>query len=188
MSQTTSTLELNEAGSFTVEVMLTPELPTQNILLANVVYDWQLLNQSGNVSNSGTVEVKGGKISLTGQANAHDTLTLSPLGSQDWYSPSISDIVFTFAATHVNETENQTSNNSQNQTDNTTVLPPFPDATLPGTLECSTAQYLWEGNGTDTAITCTLTNPNPFEVQVDFFLESCSNYAASNFIRTLSVT
>ena len=106
--------------------------------------------------------------SLTGQANAHDTLTLSPLGSQDWYSPSISDIVFTFAATHVNETENQTSNNSQNQTDNTTVLPPFPDATLPGTLECSTAQYLWEGNGTDTAITCTLTNPNPFEVQVDF--------------------
>lgn len=168
VSQTTSTLELNEAGSFTVEVMLTPELPTQNILLANVVYDWQLLNQSGNVSNSGTVEVKGGKISLTGQANAHDTLTLSPLGSQDWYSPSISDIVFTFAATHVNETENQTSNNSQNQTDNTTVLPPFPDATLPGTLECSTAQYLWEGNGTDTAITCTLTNPNPFEVQVDF--------------------
>jgi hypothetical protein len=33
---------------------------------------------------------------------------------------------------------------------------------------CQSTSYAWEDNGTDTAIACTLTNPNPFEVQVGF--------------------
>jgi len=168
ITQPTSTLNLNESGFFIAEATLTPELPSQNILLANIAYEWQIANQSGNVSDSGTIEVKGGKISLTGQADAHDILTIYPSDSQDWYSPSTTNIVFSFGNTHVNLTDNQTTNESENQTDNTTVLPPFPDATLPGTIVCQSTSYAWEDNGTDTAIACTLTNPNPFEVQVGF--------------------
>ena len=40
--------------------------------------------------------------------------------------------------------------------------------TLAGTVSCEAATYAWEENSTDAPITCTLTNPNPFEVQIAF--------------------
>ena len=44
----------------------------------------------------------------------------------------------------------------------------FPDTTLPATVDCGTATYAWDSNATDVSITCTVTNPNPFDVMVGF--------------------
>ncbi|MCP2504898.1 MAG: hypothetical protein NLN65_06355, partial [Candidatus Poseidoniaceae archaeon] len=59
-------------------------------------------------------------------------------------------------------------NETGNETGNETNQPPFPDATLPGTVDCGTATYPWIDDGTDASITCTITNPNPFDVMLGF--------------------
>jgi hypothetical protein len=52
-----SQLVLDESNQYSIAVSVTPELAGQNGLLANVVYDWQLSDSVGNLSNSGTVEI-----------------------------------------------------------------------------------------------------------------------------------
>ncbi|DAC22534.1 MAG TPA: hypothetical protein D7H91_02385, partial [Candidatus Poseidoniales archaeon] len=61
-------------------------------------------------------------------------------------------------------------NDTTNDTDDTneTTEPTFPDVTLPATVDCGTATYEWDSNATDILITCTVTNPNPFDVMVGF--------------------
>ena len=69
------------------------------------------------------------------------------------------------------ETSSEPVDNETNTTDNetnTTQEPDFPDATLPGTMNCEMVTYAWKENGTDAPITCTITNPNPFDVMVGF--------------------
>ena len=161
-------LQLDETGVYNLEVDLSAELPTQNTYLEGLTYSWEQHNASGNVTSSGTIEVKGGQLILSGTANSTDTLALISDPSKSWIIPSINPLVFSFTGgsdDSVNETNETDSNETQN---NQTEEPSFPDATLPALIECGTATYAWEGDDTDSTIECIITNPNPFEVFVGF--------------------
>jgi hypothetical protein len=168
LTHSSEPVDLNETGSYSVEALITPELSSQSSILANVEYDWQLTNETGDIIDSGSVEVRGGKVSLSGTSDAHGLLSFAPSEGQDWFSVTPDTFSFSFAAHVSNETGNETENQTTNQTDNQTNEPAFPDVTLAGTFSCQTATYAWEENGTDSPITCTIINPNPFAVQVGF--------------------
>lgn len=162
-----SVLSVDESGVYNLEVDLSAELPTQNTYLEGLTYSWEQHNASGNVTSSGTIEVKGGQLILSGTANSTDTLTLTSDPSKSWIIPSINPLMFTFTGGPDSNTNQTTGDNETNET-NSTEEPTFPDVTLPGVLECGTAEYPWEDNGTDEAISCTISNPNPFDVFVGF--------------------
>jgi len=168
LTHSSEPVDLNETGSYSVEALITPELSSQSSILANVEYDWQLTNETGDIIDSGSVEVRGGKVSLSGTSDAHGLLSFAPSEGQDWFSVTPDTFSFSFAAHVSNETGNETENQTTNQTDNQTNEPVFPDVTLAGTFSCQTATYAWEENGTDSPITCSIINPNPFAVQVGF--------------------
>ena len=158
-------IQLDVSDQYSVTASITPELPAQSARLANINYDWYLTDAAGNITDSGIAEIKGGEITLSGSANSTDVLTLTPSANQDWYSPTpASTLSFTFLSGQVDDTGNETSN----ETDNETTLPSFPDVTLAGSLSCQAATYAWEQNSSDAPLTCTITNPNPFEVQIVF--------------------
>ena len=159
-------LELDDAGVFSLEVTLTAELPTQNTYLEGLAYTWEQRDADGNTTSTGVIEVKGGELVLTGTANATDTLFLTSDSTKSWIQPSLNPISFTF----IGGPEEPTNETDDNETTNGTepTEPTFPDTTLPALINCGTATYAWEDNGTDEAITCTITNPNPFDVFVGF--------------------
>ena len=157
-------VELDETQQFSIVASVIPELPVQNVRLANVVYDWQLSNATGDITDAGTVEIKGGEITLDGTASSGDELTFWPSANQPWFSPTPETFSFTFH----NSLSNETGNETENETGNETNQPPFPDVTLAGLVTCQAATYAWEENSTDSPLTCTVTNPNPFEVQLGF--------------------
>ena len=158
-------IQLDVSSQYSVTASITPELPAQSARLANIIYDWHLTDAAGNITDSGTAEIKGGEITLSGSASSTDVLTLTPSANQDWYSPSpAATLSFTFLAGQVDDTGNET----DNETDNETTLPSFPDVTLAGSLSCQAVTYAWEQNSSDAPLTCTITNPNPFEVQIVF--------------------
>ena len=158
-------VQLNQTNSYDVTVALSSELVSQNSYLANALFNWELLDSDGNTSQSGTVEYKGGTLALTGTASQNDSLEITLADNQPWLSLSpSSSFTFTFEAYHDASSGNQTGNETGNQT----TLPSFPDATLPGTLSCEPATYAWEETSTDATITCTVSNPNPFEVLLGF--------------------
>jgi len=163
-SVSSQTIQLNETNHYSIVTPVAPELPAQSSHLANVNYDWHLTDSSGNISDSGTIEIKGGELILEGTAVPGDSLTLIPSANQLWYSPTPNTIEFTFLSHQSNETGNET----ENETGNETNQPPFPDVTLAGTVSCQAVTYAWEENSTDSPLTCTVTNPNPFEVQLGF--------------------
>jgi hypothetical protein len=113
------------------------------------------------------VEVKGGQIILSGTANATDTLVLTSDASKSWIVPSMNPLMFTFTGGPDTGSNQTTDGNGTNDT-NTTQEPTFPDATLPGTVDCGTATYPWIDDGNDALITCTITNPNSFDVFLGF--------------------
>lgn len=160
-------LELDAAGVFNLEIDFSAELPTQNTYLEGLAYTWTQMNATGNTTSTGTVEIKGGQIVLSGTANSTDTLIFTSDSSSSWIVPSIDPLMFTFTGGPDSNTNQTTGSNETNET-NETEEPTFPEVTLPGVLECGTAEYSWEDNGTDEAITCTITNPNPFDVFVGF--------------------
>ena len=161
-------LSVDESGVYNLEVDLSAELPTQNTYLEGLTYSWEQHNASGNITSSGTIEVKGGQLILSGTANSTDTLTLISDPSKSWIIPSINPLVFSFAGGS-GGSGNDTNETDSNETENNqTEEPSFPDATLPALIECGTATYAWEEDGTDSTIECTITNPNPFDVFVGF--------------------
>jgi len=163
-----SVLSVDESGVYNLEVDLSAELPTQNTYLEGLTYSWEQHNASGNVTSSGTIEVKGGQLILSGTANSTDTLTLTSDPSKSWIIPSINPLVFSFTG-GPDDSGNDTNETDSNETgNNQTDEPSFPDATLPGTVVCDAGAYTWEDNGADLAFTCTITNPNPFDVFVGF--------------------
>jgi hypothetical protein len=76
-------------------------------------------------------------------------------------------LTFTFTGGPDTGSNQTTDGNGTNDT-NTTQEPTFPDVTLPGTVDCGTATYPWIDAGNDALITCTITNPNPFNVFLGF--------------------
>ncbi len=159
-------LELDDAGVFSLEVTLTAELPTQNTYLEGLAYTWEQRDADGNTTSTGVIEVKGGELILTGTANATDSLFLTSDSAKSWIQPSLNPISFTFIGGPDEPTNETDANETTNDTEPTE--PTFPDTTLPALINCGTATYAWEDNGTDEAITCTITNPNPFDVFVGF--------------------
>ncbi len=159
-------LELDDAGVFSLEVTLTAELPTQNTYLEGLAYTWEQRDADGNTTSTGVIEVKGGELVLTGTANATDTLFLTSDSTKSWIQPSLNPISFTFIGGPDEPTNETDANETTNDTEPTE--PTFPDTTLPALINCGTATYAWEDNGTDEAIMCTITNPNPFDVFVGF--------------------
>ena len=91
-------IELNSMRTITSPLLasVTPELPSQNTLLANVVYDWQLSNATGDITDAGTIEIKGGKITLDGNASSGEILTFSPSANQPWFSATPATFSYTF--------------------------------------------------------------------------------------------
>ena len=86
LTHSSEPVDLNETGSYSVEALITPELSSQSSILANVEYDWQLTNETGDIIDSGSVEVRGGKVSLSGTSDAHGLLSFAPSEGQDWFS------------------------------------------------------------------------------------------------------
>ena len=159
-------LELNQDGVYELELTFQAELATQNTYIEGLTYEWVQQNESGNVTSSGLVEVKGGQLLLSGTANATDTLVLTSDPTKSWIQPSMNPISFTFIGGPEDQTNETDGNDTTNNTN--TTGPSFPDTTLSPLIECGTATYAWEDNGADEAITCTITNPNPFDVFVGF--------------------
>ena len=168
LTHSSEPVDLNETGYYDVEALITPELPSQSSILANVEYDWELTNETGAVTESGSVEVRGGKVSLSGISDAHGVLSFAPSQGQNWFSVNPETFSFSFAAHVANETGNVTENQTTNQTDNQTNEPVFPDVTLAGSISCEAVTYAWEENSIDSPMMCTVFNPNPFEVQLAF--------------------
>ena len=160
-------LELDAAGVFNLEIDFSAELPTQNTYLEGLAYTWTQMNVTGNTTSTGIVEIKGGQIVLSGTANSTDTLILASDSSSSWIVPSIDPLMFTFIGGPDSNTNQTTGSNETNET-NSTEEPTFPDATLPGTVDCGTATYPWLDDSTDAPIMCTITNPNSFDVWLGF--------------------
>ena len=160
-----ASIQLSATNQYSITVSVSPELPAQSSRLANIMYDWHLTDSAGNITDSGTTEIKGGEITLEGTATSSDQLTLAPSDNQDWFSPSPdATLSFTFFDDQVDDIDNQT----DNETGGETVQPPFPDAVVAGSFTCQAVTYAWADNGTDEVISCTVTNPNPFDVTLTF--------------------
>lgn len=158
-------IQLSATNQYSITVSVSPELPAQSSRLANIMYDWHLADSAGNITDSGTTEIRGGEITLEGTATSSDQLTLAPSDNQAWFSPSPgATLLFTFIDDQVDDADNQTDNDTGDET----VQPPFPDAVVAGSLSCQAVTYAWEQNSSDAPLTCTITNPNPFEVQIVF--------------------
>lgn len=139
--------------------------PLQQILLVNMQVDWHVQSSDNLPLSSGTADVRGNEMNIGGAGALDATLylhlnTTYPL----YYTPGMQ---FTIAFETSSEPVDNETNTTDNET-NTTQEPDFPDATLPGTMNCEMVTYAWKENGTDAPITCTITNPNPFDVMVGF--------------------
>ena len=151
-------------GAFETLVAVDTEEPTQKALLANMNANWRTTDAAGNEVDNGTAQYIGSELSISGVAaydgHLHVSLDDNP---PVYYLPGM--LVSTSFASAPVVVENET--NTTNET-NETPEPVFPDETLPGTVTCGTATYAWEDNGTDDSISCTITNPNPFDVTLGF--------------------
>ena len=150
-------------GFFETIIAVDAEDSVQSMYLANMGVAWQATDSSGEELSNGSAEVRGNELQISGMA-AYDgqlTLTLSD-DPPAFYIPG-------FTASYALQSA-PVANNETNDTDETneTTEPTFPDVTLPASVDCGTATYEWDSNATDVLITCTVTNPNPFEVMVGF--------------------
>ena len=159
-----SIIELDDNAGFTsVFSVSTPDI-TQETALANAEAYWEALTEDGKTASNGIAEVRGNEMTISG-LGAHDgTLTLYFDSESPDYHVDGMQVSFAFEAPPVVE-ENQT--NTTNET-NTTEEPTFPDITLRASVDCGTAAYGWEEDTEDVTITCSVTNPNPFAVQIGF--------------------
>ena len=157
-------LPVQSDGSFETLLMVDAADTTQNAQLANFVVNWSATDAEGNETDSGVAEVRGNELPVAG-AGAYDGKLTVRLSTEPptFYIPTMT-ASFAFASAP------DTGDNQSNTTDETnqTTGPTFPDTTLPATVDCGTATYEWDSNATDVGITCTVTNPNPFDVMVGF--------------------
>ena len=183
MNQPLEETSITSAAFGTVLVMLTADEPipvqtdglfetiiavdavdsVQSMYLANMGVAWQATDSSGEELSNGTAEVRGNELPVLGTA-AYDgrlTLTLSH-EPPTFYIPGFTVSYALQSTPVVDDTTNDTDDTNE------TTEPTFPDVTLPATVDCGTATYEWDSNATDVGITCTVTNPNPFDVMVGF--------------------
>ncbi len=159
-----SVIELDDDEAFsTVFSVTTPDI-TQETALANAEAYWEALTDDGRTASSGVAQVRGNEMSIAGLGAYDGTLTLFFDSESPDYHIDGMQVAYAFEAAPFVE-ENTT--NTTNET-NTSSEPTFPDTTLRGTVDCGTATYEWDSDATDVRIICTVTNPNPFDVTVEF--------------------
>ena len=126
--------------------------------------DWAATDAAGTETSNGSAEARGNEIVISGQGAYDGRLNVRLSDNPPvHYMPS-------FAASFAFESAPDSGGNETNETNETnqTTGPIFPDVTLPATVDCGTATFEWDSNATDVLITCTVTNPNPFDVMVGF--------------------
>ena len=154
-------IPLANDSTFQTIVAVDARSTLQQSLLANMQVSWIAVDADGTEVGNGTSEVRGNSLEISG-TGAYDGVLHMYLDqtNPEFYTTNMTvSVPFEASAVIVDNETNET---------NSTEEPTFPEVTLPGVLECGTAEYPWEDNGTDEAITCTITNPNPFDVFVGF--------------------
>ena len=137
--------------------------PLHQDLLLNLVVDWTVLNGTTELG-TGTADLRANELSIAGQG-AYDALLLLslPVDPPVYYLPGMT-ASYAFEASPVVEEPTNTTNST-----NSTGEPTVPTTTGDPVIDCDEeASYPWMDEGTDEAIVCTLTNPNPFSVEVAF--------------------
>ena len=154
---------VDDEGAFSTVIKVQAQDSTQGMYLANMVATWHATDASGEATDNGTAEVRGNELTIegTGAYDGHLVVMLG-ISPPTFYLPEFSNS-FAFASAPDAGSETNTTDET-----NQTTGPGFPDVTLPATVECGTATYEWDSNATDVGITCTVTNPNPFDVMVGF--------------------
>ena len=157
-------LAVDDAGAFSTVIDVEADDSTQSMYLANMAVRWHATDASGTETENGTAEVRGNELSIEG-TGAYDGRLVVKLETSPptFYLPAFSTSFAFASAPDAGENETNTTDET-----NQTSGPTFPDVTLPGTVDCGTATYEWDSNATDVTITCTVTNPNPFDVMVGF--------------------
>ncbi|MDG1552617.1 MAG: hypothetical protein P8Q87_03730, partial [Candidatus Poseidonia sp.] len=153
---------LAENASFSTVLLVNADIPEQQVLLANMVVGWIANDENGSEVSAGIGEVRGNEMELSGIGAYGGILhihldTFTP----HYYTEGMAVMIDFEGPPAVEQNETNSSTNDSNETT-------FPDVTLAGTIDCGTATYAWEQNSTDERITCTITNPNPFDVFLGF--------------------
>ena len=161
-----STIQLAENNSFSTTITVNSPTIGQQFLLEGVQYAWQISTADGDLTSSGTEEVKGGEIEISGFAVEDTLLRVWSLNTSSWLDNNHDNFTISFLA-WIDDTvvTNETGNETQNNTDTWQ-----PTTISSVTLTCPMQNYLWAHNATDTALICTISNPNPFEVSVEVLL------------------
>ena len=157
-------LPLDEQGMFDVTLDVAAEDVLQTDSLVNMAVHWTALDANGTEVSNGTAQAGGNRLSISGEGAYDGTLRL--LLSDDpptYYIPGFSTN-YTFESEPVEQVNETNTTDEVDEPDE----PTLPDATLPATVDCDTATYEWDSNATDVVITCTVTNPNPFDATVGF--------------------
>jgi len=157
-------INVGEDGAFSTTLKVVAEDSVQSMYLANMAVVWTTTDASGAEIENGSAEVRGNDLTVEGIGAYDGRLSVSlDTAPPTFYIPQFSTS-FAFSSAPA-PAENETEvDNETDQTDG----PVFPDTTLPATVDCGTATYAWDSNATDVSITCTVTNPNPFDVMVGF--------------------
>ena len=154
-------LLLAENGSFTTTLTVTAQNVGQQNLLANMVVGWDAKAENGSVVSFGTGEVRGNEMELFGIGAYGGTLHIQLDNSTPYYYTQGMSATFSFEdAPEIVQNQTNTTNTTNDST--------FPETILSGTIDCGTATYAWENGSEDEAITCTISNPNPFDVILGF--------------------
>ena len=161
---------MNDDLSFSTEIEVHTADVQREAMLANMVGTYRIVDALGEAVMNGTVEVRGTTMTVAGFAPYDGVLEVMLNTSvPTFYTPGMGFSV-PFEASPVVDTNetNGSETNVTGETNTTTEGPNFPDVTLPATVDCTTTTYSWESNASDATITCTVTNPNPFETSVEF--------------------
>ena len=161
-----STIQLAENNSFSTIIKVDSSTVEQEFLLEGIQYSWQISTADGDLTSSGTEEVKGGVIEISGFTVEDTLLRVWSLNTSSWLDHDNDNFTISFLA-WVDDTvvTNETGNETQNNTDTWE-----PTTISSVTLTCPMQNYLWAQNATDTALVCIMSNPNPFEVSVEILL------------------
>ena len=166
-----STIQLDANNSFSTIITVDSSTVEQQFLLEGVQYSWEI-TADGDLTSSGTEEVKGGEIEISGFAVENTVLRVWTLNTSSWLDTDNDNFTITFLA-WVDDTvvTNETGNETQNNTDTWE-----PTTISSVSLTCPIQNYLWALNATegimhwDIPLICTISNPNPFEVSVEILL------------------
>ena len=161
-------IELDDGLGFDATFTVGTEDMTHQNALANLGVSWVVTNEEGQTASYGTAEVRGNEMAIAGLGVYDGTLSVYfESEPPQFYHPGMM-VSFAMEASPDDPTD------PTNQT-NTTGGSTFPDITLAATVDCGTASYGWEENATDVTITCSVTNPNPFDALVEFNWEIIPN-------------